>query len=154
MVKAKCILRSVAYHWWIWMGIALYLLSLAPAVTEHTIPRQAYWLAALVCVVIAFYKSWSEQYDRAELLQRELEEMYADIVLDWLKQHNPKIFSVSHLAEKMNYPEYKVQKGLKMLEKEFKGLVKDNGTAGWFYDPVVSMPLFCGLRRLPPPPKV
>jgi len=153
MVKIKCLVRSVVRHWWIWMGIALYLLSLAPAITTHTIPRQAYWFVALACVVIAFCKAWSDQYDRAELLQRELEEMYADIVLDWLKEKMPRIFTTAHVAEKMNYPEYKVTKGLKMLEKEFPGVVKDNGAAGWFYDPVASISLFCGLRRLPPPPK-
>lgn len=153
MQKVKSLLRAVGYHWWFWMGISLYLLSLAPAVTEHIIPRQVYWLAALVCVVIAFYRAWSEQYDRAQLLQRELEEMYADIVLDWLQQNHPMVFPASHVAEKMHYPEYKVVKGLKMLEREFKGVVKDNGASGWSYNPIASAHLFCALRRLPPPPK-
>jgi hypothetical protein len=136
------------------MGVALYLLGLVPAITQHVIPRWIYWLAALVCVFIAFYRSWSEEYDRAELCKRELEEIYADVVLDWLLTHHPKTFPAAEVARLMKYDEYKVIRGLKMLEKEFK-VVRDDGAAGWFFDieKAFRLGLICNLSRLIPPPK-
>jgi hypothetical protein len=150
--KAKSLLWSLGRHWWVWMGVALYLLGLAPAVTEHVIPRWVYWLAALICIVIAFYKSWGEEYDRAELYKRELEEMYADVVLDWLKNNHPAIFTAAHVAQRMDFDVGRVTKGLKMLEKEF-GVVHDNGARGWSFEMMISIPLISSLRRLVPPPK-
>jgi hypothetical protein len=79
--------------------------------------------------------------------------MYADIVLDCLKQRHPMIFTAAHVAEWMSYDTEKVTKGLKMLEREFPGLVQDKGALGWFFDLKISIPLYCGLRRLLPPSK-
>lgn len=152
MAKAKFFVRAFIRHWWVGMGIVLGVLGLVPVVTYHTIPRWIYWLAALICIVIGFYQTWSEEYDRAELCQRELDEMYADVVLDCLKQKKVMIFTSQHVAKWLDWPLERVQRGLKMLEKEF-GVVKDNGARGWTFDLTVSIPLYCHLRKLPSPPQ-
>jgi hypothetical protein len=147
--KAETLWKSGKRHWWFWMGVALTLFSVVPAITSHIIPRWVYWLAAFVCFVNTAYKMWSEQYDRAEMHRREAAEMYADIVLDWLKLNHPMIFTVPHVAEKMQYDEGKIVQGLEILEKEFK-VVQNNGPRGWIYHPMLAIPLICQVRRLIP----
>lgn len=151
MDKVKTLLRSGGRHWWFWMGIALYILSLVPAVTQHTIPRRIYWLAALICIVIAFYQTWSEQYDRAEAYKREVDEIYADVVLDFLMQHHLKTFPIEALANMMRYDVRKVLRGLRVLEEEFQ-VVRDEGAIGWTFDAerTFSRGMYCNLRRLVP----
>jgi len=131
------------------MGVVLTLFSVVPAITNHTIPRWVYWLAAFACFVITAYKMWSEQYDRAEAYKREVDEVYADVVLDYLKQHHPARFPATTLADLMKYDVEKVVRGLKVLEMEFK-VVGDEGAAGWFFDyqRMLSLGLYSNLRRL------
>ena len=136
MGRTEFLLRSVGRHLWFWMGVALVILGLVPAVTQHTIPRWVYWLAALACLCIAFVKSWNEQYDLAEQYRSEVDNLYGSLILDWLQQqnsaHTPMYFPSNFIADSMKFEHEKVVRGLKILEK--MKYVRDDGATGWFYD--------------------
>jgi hypothetical protein len=130
------------------MGIAIAIISYVPAVTQRTVPQWVYWLAAAICVLIAFFQTWSEQYDRAAEYKGEVDDLYADLVLDWLKQHNPAQFNPDYVAKDMKWDQGKVVRGLKTLERTYKGLVRNDGPYGWIYDPMQSIRLNCQYRKL------
>lgn len=150
-LKAETCWHSGRRHWWFWMGVALTLFGVIPAITSNTIPRWVYWLAAFGCFVITAYKMWSEQYDRAEANKREADEMYADIILDWFKRSTPTpaCFPSNFVAEKLNLDHQKVLRGLAVLEKDLK-VMRNDGALGWVYNPVAAIRLTCTLHRLIP----
>jgi hypothetical protein len=142
--------KAVGQHWWFLMAtVTLAILGLVPAITAHTIPRWVYWLAALVCMAIAFYKVWNEHYDIAVSYKREADDVYADVILDWLKGScpTPAFFPAQFLADKLKWDIDKVLRGLTILEKELK-VVKNDGHAGWSYNPAAAFRFQCNLRKL------
>jgi hypothetical protein len=141
---------AVRRHWMVWMGAFLFLVGLLPAVTRHTIPPWIFWLAGVICMFVACYQAWSEEYDKAAAYKQEADEMYSDAILDWLKQNHPMRFTAQYLADLLKWDVQKVDRGLKILEKEFS-VVRNEATLGWTYDPRVGLLLDCGLRRLIPP---
>jgi hypothetical protein len=150
MQKIKTFLRSGTRHWWVWMGIALYLISLVTAVTPHVISRWVYWLAALVCVLIGCYKTWSDEYDRAETYKTEAAELYAQVILDWFKMRSsstvPASFPSTFVADEMRLDHDKVVRGLTILE-QWK-FMRNDGVLGWAYDATAGFRVDSQFRRI------
>lgn len=147
--KAKSFLGAIGRHWWFWMGVALNVLGIVPAVMQDTIPPWIYWFSATICIFIACFLAWNEEYKRADMHKREADEMYSNIVLDYLQQHHPMSFPASAIASSMDYDLQKVERGLKVLEGI--GVTRDDGALGWFYNPAVSIRLYPDLRKLATP---
>lgn len=94
-------------------------------------------------------KETAEFKKESAAFKREIDEMYADVILDWLQHNHPAIFPTSFVAERMQLNLEKVTRGLKILENEFK-VVQDHGARGWSYNPMASVALICQYRRLVP----
>jgi hypothetical protein len=130
-------------------SIALVFISLVPAVTQHVIPKWVYWLAAFICALIACYRTWSDEYDRAEMHKREAEELYAQVILDWFKMRSstvPASFPSTFVAEEMKMAHDKVVRGLAILE-QWK-LMRNDGVLGWAYDATAGFRVDSQFRRI------
>jgi hypothetical protein len=150
MRKLGLFICAVGKYWWFWMAtVALTLIGFIPAFTTKTIPPWVYWLGATLSMFFAFFFAWKDEYNRAESFRREADEVYADVILDWLQQScpTPAVFPTDYLCKKLQYDRGKVESGLKILVTEFK-VIKNNGPSGWAYNPVAAMILRPNLRKL------
>jgi hypothetical protein len=143
-------LRAVSRHWWFLMATVVFaIFRFVPIFRSQPIPQEVYWIGILVSLFFAFFLAWRDEYRRAEGLKREIDEVYTDVVLDWLLQHHIKTFPAQALADQMQYPVEKVLCGLRILEKEFQ-LVRDDGAIGWYFDAerAIKRGMSSKLRRL------
>jgi hypothetical protein len=150
--KFGLFLKAVWQHWWFLMASIFFAaLRFIPAVKSGPLPQWVYWLGMSAGLFIACFLAWKDEYKKAESFKQEMDEMYADLVLDWFKNTSstPAFFPSQFVAEKLSLDHEKVLRGVEVLEKELK-VMRNDGPAGWFYNPIAAMRFTCGVRRLIP----
>lgn len=72
--------QAVIHHWKIFItgGVLIAGVSLWQ-MTGHYLPPKAGWIIGAIAIVVAFFRAWNEEYQRAESLQRSHEQETLDL---------------------------------------------------------------------------
>jgi predicted aminopeptidase len=98
------------------------------------------------CLYWAGYKTWRDERIKAELYRSEGDEIYADVILDWIRQnlHGKGFLTEPLLSERLNLPHDKISRGVSVLERLE---VLEKSPTGWTYTPRLNH-LSSGYRRM------
>jgi hypothetical protein len=150
----RAALRSVGREWikvttGTILAIAVSAVSYLPLGNSHPwIPFIAFVLIWSVAWIWAFVRSWTREHDRGEAYKQESDEIYADVILDYLKStiKTRGCCSTTSLAKDLSLPEDAVRRGLIRLKQ--LGLVEET-PLGWNFSGADAILVDAQYKKLP-----
>ena len=140
--------RSVFKYWKVNItgGVLIALLFLWQ-ITGKRIPPSVYLLVFALTLFISTFLSWRDERRKTCELERELSEIYADVILCWLKDHcNTQCsFTAVSMEKALDLSSEKIGKGLSRLQ-EYK-LIQQT-PLDWQYYAVDAIRVRAGFKRI------
>ena len=127
-------------------GIASVALLAIATIWNRPLPRWSVFLAAAVCYAVASFRVWQQKHRESLTFKKEADEVYADVVLDWIKSNRPARFTADYIGRQLKLPEDRILRGLLFLRA--LGLVKQELTGQWSYDQMAGASILSGYKRI------
>ncbi|HXM20360.1 MAG TPA: hypothetical protein VN948_03735 [Terriglobales bacterium] len=127
-------LRLVWKHWQVNLtgGVIIAALFLWQ-ITGKTVLASVYLIIASMTFIASTFFVWRDGHKRAVESENESSEIYADVILFWLKEncHTACSFTTDALVESLDLSHDKISRGLDLLEDKWKVIEQDH--LGWRY---------------------
>jgi hypothetical protein len=142
-------LRLVWKHWQVNLtgGVIIAVLFLWQS-TGRAVSAAVYLGVALVTLLASTFVVWRDERKRSDEFENEASEIYADVILCWLKDncHTVCSFTTESLVGLLELSHSQISRGLTLLRDKWKTVEQDQ--LGWRYSASGAIRVTPGFKRL------